>query len=146
MLAETGWLADRLRDRSIRIVDARSKEQYEAGHIAGAVRMDGFGDSIPRAENGDMGSAAEFARASGRMIVDNGVRHPTLSSDTSSGRATRKQRSCGRYDASNSTWMLTISLGSAPSCETPTGKPPTMPPSVLDARSDTVNIRISDFV
>jgi rhodanese-related sulfurtransferase len=55
LLAETGWLADRLADPSIRIVDARSKEQYEGGHIAGAVDMYGFGSSIPRAESGDMG-------------------------------------------------------------------------------------------
>ena len=54
LLAETSWLADRLTDPNIRIVDARSKDEYEAGHIAGAVNMDGFGSNIPRAENGDM--------------------------------------------------------------------------------------------
>ena len=71
LLAETGWLAGRLADRSIRIVDARSKEQYEVGHIAGAVHLDGFGSSIPRAENGDMGSAAEFARIVGGLGISN---------------------------------------------------------------------------
>src|SRR6516162_6069618 len=71
LLAETGWLADRLADRGIRIVDARSKAHYEAGHIAGAVHMDGFGGNIPRAENGDMRSAAEFARTLGELGIAN---------------------------------------------------------------------------
>jgi thiosulfate/3-mercaptopyruvate sulfurtransferase len=71
LLAETAWLANRPPDGNIRIVDARSKAQYEAGHIAGAVHMDGFGSSIPRAENGDMGSAAEFARTAGGLGISN---------------------------------------------------------------------------
>jgi thiosulfate/3-mercaptopyruvate sulfurtransferase len=71
LLAETGWLAERLGDPRIRIVDARSKEQYEAGHIAGAVHMDGFGSSIPRAENGDMGSPEEFERIAGALGISN---------------------------------------------------------------------------
>ena len=50
LLAETSWLADRLADPSTRIVDASSRQDYEAGHIAGAVHMDGFGSSIPRSE------------------------------------------------------------------------------------------------
>jgi thiosulfate/3-mercaptopyruvate sulfurtransferase len=71
LLAETSWLADRLEYPTIRIVDARSKEQYEAGHVAGAVHMDGFGRSIPRAQNGDMGSAAEFAGIAGGLGISN---------------------------------------------------------------------------
>jgi thiosulfate/3-mercaptopyruvate sulfurtransferase len=71
MLAKTGWLADRLSDRSIRIVDARSKPDYDTGHIHGAVNMDGFGSSIPRAENGDMRSAAEWARTVGGLGISN---------------------------------------------------------------------------
>jgi thiosulfate/3-mercaptopyruvate sulfurtransferase len=71
LLAETSWLADRLEYPTIRIVDARSKEQYAAGHVAGAVHMDGFGRSIPRAENGDMGSAVEFAEIAGGLGISN---------------------------------------------------------------------------
>jgi 3-mercaptopyruvate sulfurtransferase SseA len=71
LLAETGWLADRLADPGIRIVDARGRQDYEAGHIAGAVHMDGFGSGIPRAENGDMGPAAEFARTVGALGISN---------------------------------------------------------------------------
>jgi thiosulfate/3-mercaptopyruvate sulfurtransferase len=33
--------------------------------------MDGFGSSIPRAENGDMGSAAEFARTASGLGISN---------------------------------------------------------------------------
>ncbi|MGD9894540.1 MAG: sulfurtransferase [Dehalococcoidia bacterium] len=71
LLAETGWLADRLADPRIRVVDARSEREYGAGHIAGAVHLDGFGSSIPRAENGDMGSPEEFAHLAGGLGIDN---------------------------------------------------------------------------
>jgi thiosulfate/3-mercaptopyruvate sulfurtransferase len=71
LLAETDWLADHVADPRIRVVDARSEKEYVAGHIAGAVHMDGFGGNIPRAENGDMGSPAEFARLVGELGIDN---------------------------------------------------------------------------
>jgi thiosulfate/3-mercaptopyruvate sulfurtransferase len=71
LLAETDWLADRLDDPSLRIVDARSEKEYAAGHIAGAVHMDGFGSNIPRAENGDMGSPERFARTAGELGIAN---------------------------------------------------------------------------
>jgi hypothetical protein len=74
LLAETAWLTDRLADPSIRDVDARRREQYQAGHMSGAVHMDGFGNNIPRAENGDMGSAAEFARIVGGLGISNATR------------------------------------------------------------------------
>ena len=62
LLAETDWLAERLEDPRIRVVDARSEQDYASGHIAGAVHLDGFGSSIPRAANDDMASPEEFAR------------------------------------------------------------------------------------
>ena len=71
LLAETGWLAEHMADPHIRVVDARSEQDYAAGHIAGAVHMDGFGRSIPRAENGDMGSPAEFALTVGGLGIAN---------------------------------------------------------------------------
>jgi hypothetical protein len=97
---------------------------------------------------GELRVAREFLEAWFDIWKDDRGRRalsPMLSSATRRGRATRKQRSCGRYDASNSTWTPTTSLGSAPSCETQSGKRPTTQPSVLDARSDTANTRISDF-
>jgi len=71
LLADSGWLAERLTDLRVRVVDARSAEQYAAGHIAGAVHLDGFGHNIPRAENGDMGSPAEWARLVGELGIGN---------------------------------------------------------------------------
>lgn len=83
LLAETGWLADRLADPRVRIVDARGEKEYAAGHIAGAVHMDGFGN-LPRAENGDMGSPAEFARLVGGLGIGND--HTVIVCDTPSQR------------------------------------------------------------
>jgi thiosulfate/3-mercaptopyruvate sulfurtransferase len=71
LLAETGWLADRMADPRVRVVDARSENEYAAGHIAGAVHLDGFGGDIPRAANGDMAPPEEFARVAGPLGIDN---------------------------------------------------------------------------
>ena len=77
LLADTAWLADRLADPGIRVVDARSKDEYAAGHIPGAVHMDGFatfapvGGILPRDETGDMGSPKDFARFVGGLGISN---------------------------------------------------------------------------
>ncbi len=71
LVADTEWLAGQLDNPRIRVVDARSEAEYAAGHIAGAVHMDGFGSCIPRTENGDIGSPAEFARIVGGLGIDN---------------------------------------------------------------------------
>ena len=71
LLAETDWLAARLGDPRVRVVDARSEGEYAGGHIPGAVHMDGFGSSVPRDEHGDMGPPAEFARFAGGLGIDN---------------------------------------------------------------------------
>lgn len=68
LLAETGWLAERLADPRLRIVDARSAGEFASGHIPGAVHMDGFGH-LPRAENGDMGSPEQFAQLVGGLGI-----------------------------------------------------------------------------
>ena len=39
MLVETGWLATRLEQPGLRIVDARSSDKYQEGHIPGAVSL-----------------------------------------------------------------------------------------------------------
>src|SRR5574342_46464 len=41
LLAETAWLEQHLNDADLRIVDLRSQEAYAAGHIPGAVWLDG---------------------------------------------------------------------------------------------------------
>ncbi len=42
LLAETDWLAGRLSDPTVRVVDARSDKGYASGHIPGAVHINGF--------------------------------------------------------------------------------------------------------
>lgn len=77
LLAETEWLAGRLADPRIRVVDARNKGAYAAGHIPGAVHLDGFatfaplGGILSRARNGDMGSPEDFARLVGGLGIAN---------------------------------------------------------------------------
>jgi thiosulfate/3-mercaptopyruvate sulfurtransferase len=71
LLAETAWLAERLGDPRVRIIDARSQQEYASGHIPGAVHLDGFGSAIPRAENYDMGPPEAFALLAGSLGVDN---------------------------------------------------------------------------
>jgi len=70
LLAETDWLADRLSDPQLRVIDARWPNQYAAGHVPGAVNLNGFA-GIPRATNGDMGSAEEFASLAGGLGISN---------------------------------------------------------------------------
>jgi thiosulfate/3-mercaptopyruvate sulfurtransferase len=72
LLAETDWLAERLDDPNVRIVDARPPQQYAAGHIPGAVNLSGFG-GIPRADNGDMAGPEDFARLAGSLGIGNDV-------------------------------------------------------------------------
>ncbi len=40
MLAETGWLRDHLNGAAVRVVDLRSRQSYEAGHIPNAIWYD----------------------------------------------------------------------------------------------------------
>src|SRR5215218_1475557 len=61
LLAETAWLEEHINDPSLRIIDTRSAQLYEAGHIPGAVSLAQHG-GIPRAENGDMGTAEAFSQ------------------------------------------------------------------------------------
>ena len=70
LLAETDWLADRLTDPKIRVIDARPPDQYAAGHLPGAVNLSGFG-GIPRAVNGDMARPDEFAGVAGSLGISN---------------------------------------------------------------------------
>jgi thiosulfate/3-mercaptopyruvate sulfurtransferase len=70
LLAETEWLAEHLDDPSVRIIDTRPHQQYEEWHIPGAVSLPAHG-TIPRSENGDMGSPEDFARLAGALGVNN---------------------------------------------------------------------------
>ena len=69
LLAETNWLASRLSDPKIRVVDSRSDKDYTNGHIPGAVHLDGYtfrglrtGSEMPEPE--------AFARLVGAIGID----------------------------------------------------------------------------
>ncbi len=69
LLAETDWLASRLSDPTVRVVDARSDQDYAAGHIPGAVHLNGFtlGGVRPGPE---MPEPAAFAGLVGALGID----------------------------------------------------------------------------
>jgi 3-mercaptopyruvate sulfurtransferase SseA len=70
LLTETEWLAQHLNNQKVRIIDARSPQQYSAGHIPGAVNLTGF-TAIPRAANQDMATPGEFNRVAGNLGISN---------------------------------------------------------------------------
>jgi thiosulfate/3-mercaptopyruvate sulfurtransferase len=69
LLAETDWLASRLSDPTVRVVDARLKKDYAAGHIPGAVLISGFtlGGIRPEPE---MPEPEAFAHLVGALGID----------------------------------------------------------------------------
>ncbi len=69
LLAETEWLADHLSDPAVRVVDARSDKEYAAGHIPGAVHLDGY--TLRGLRTGsEMPDPEAFARMAGALGVD----------------------------------------------------------------------------
>ena len=69
LLTDTEWLAAHLSDPTLRIVDARTDEDYAAGHIPGAVLISGFslGGIRPGPE---MPPPAAFAELVGPLGID----------------------------------------------------------------------------
>ena len=69
LLAETGWLAGRLSDSTMRVVDARSDEDYARGRIPGAGHLNGFslGGLRPGPE---MPTPEAFAELVGALGID----------------------------------------------------------------------------
>ncbi len=68
LLVDTDWLAAHLSDPNLRLIDTRSAQLYEASHIPGAVNLAAYG-GIPRATNGDMGTAEEFSNLASQLGV-----------------------------------------------------------------------------
>jgi thiosulfate/3-mercaptopyruvate sulfurtransferase len=83
LLADTEWLAGQLDNPQVQIVDARGAGEYAAGHIAGALHLDGFG-GIPRAANNDMAPPDDFAGVVGALGIGN--EHTVVVYDTPSQR------------------------------------------------------------
>jgi thiosulfate/3-mercaptopyruvate sulfurtransferase len=73
LLVDTEWLAGHLDDPALRLIDARSPQLYGESHIPGAVSLAAAG-GIPRAENGDMGTADAFTQVARALGVDAGSR------------------------------------------------------------------------
>ena len=73
LLAETDWLAAHLSDPTVRVVDARSDQDYARGHLPGAVHLSGFtlGGSRPGPE---MPEVAVFAELVGDLGIDERTR------------------------------------------------------------------------
>ena len=69
LLAETDWLASRLADPAVRVIDARSDAAYAGGHIPGAVHLDGYtlGGLRPGSE---MPGPEAFAQRVGSLGID----------------------------------------------------------------------------
>lgn len=73
LLATPQWLSEHLEDANLRIVDMRGPEKYNAGHIPGAVVLDGFKALVDPANPvaGMLLPAEEFAALMGQLGVGN---------------------------------------------------------------------------
>ena len=70
LIAETSWLATHISDDNIRIIDARSSEDYDESHIEGAVNLSGF-RGIPRTESGVLGDPEIFSEIASNLGISN---------------------------------------------------------------------------
>ena len=69
LLAETDWLAGRLSDPTVLVVDARADKNYARGHIPGAVHLDGY--SLGGLRTGsEMPEPEAFAQLVGALGID----------------------------------------------------------------------------
>ena len=69
LLAETDWLAGRLSDPTVRVVDARADKDYARGHTPGAVHINGF--SLGGLRTGsEMPEPGAFADLVGALGID----------------------------------------------------------------------------
>ncbi len=69
LLAETDWLAGRLSDPTVRVVDARSDRDYARGHTPGAVHLDGYTLGGLR-KGSEMPEPEAFAHLVGALGID----------------------------------------------------------------------------
>ncbi len=69
LLAETDWLASRLSDPAVRVIDARSGAAYAGGHLPGAVHLDGYTFGGLRTGS-EMPEPEAFARLVGALGID----------------------------------------------------------------------------
>lgn len=68
LLAETDWLSERLDDPRVRLIDARSADDYAKGHVPGAVSLPGM--ALYGADNSVLvPTPEEFARIAGSVGI-----------------------------------------------------------------------------
>ncbi|MBI4841459.1 MAG: sulfurtransferase [candidate division NC10 bacterium] len=72
LLAETDWLAEHLNDADLRIVDLRSQAAYTAGHIPGAIRLDGM--KLDDSDTGYVPKPQDFAALMGSLGIGDKIR------------------------------------------------------------------------
>jgi thiosulfate/3-mercaptopyruvate sulfurtransferase len=72
-LLDTTWLHDHISDQDVRVIDARSTQQYAESHLPGAVNLSGFG-GIPRAPSGDMADPSDFEKVAGNLGITNDMK------------------------------------------------------------------------
>ncbi len=83
LLADTDWLAERIDDPAVRVVDARTDEDYAAGHIDGAVYVSGFSlDGIRGASEG-MPQPEAFAQMVGARGLTSRQRSSSMTAEAS---------------------------------------------------------------
>lgn len=74
LLVETEWLAPKLSDSGIRIVDARKSDEYKSGHIPGSVNIPQESAFLPGAAQGIVGTADQIAKLFGDQGITNDTR------------------------------------------------------------------------
>jgi thiosulfate/3-mercaptopyruvate sulfurtransferase len=70
LLADTKWLAQRISDENVRVIDARAPKDYAESHLPGAVSLSGFG-GIPRDSSGDMAEPGKFEAVARALGINN---------------------------------------------------------------------------
>ena len=73
LLVDTVWVAEHLSDDGVRLVDARSAEDYAQGHIPGAVSLPRSSTFAPEGPRGLVGSASFIAELAGARGIDETV-------------------------------------------------------------------------
>ena len=73
LLIDTTWLYNHISDEDLRVIDARSTEQYAESHLPGSVNLSGFG-GIPRTASGDMADPREFEQIAGSLGITNDMK------------------------------------------------------------------------
>ena len=73
LLVETGWLSQQSSSERLRIVDARSQEDYEAGHIPGAVNIPRPTTFAPSGERSRIGPPEQIAALFGAQGINETV-------------------------------------------------------------------------